>query len=141
MNLKKNKFNIKSIEKLFPIIILLLISCFPKPRNIDWKNEWINNENKLKLLAEYVQLDSTGEYNSGNFDYPNSFNYPFDQGFYVNKTNEHLTIKFYLDRGIVDHYSAFIYTNDSVLIKTLNNKTQKQENDFKIENHWDIIND
>jgi hypothetical protein len=31
-----------------------------------------------------------------------------------------VSMKFYIDRGFLDHYSAFVYTNDPDQIRTLN---------------------
>jgi hypothetical protein len=144
--------------RLYSAVILgisFLTSCndafFPGPRKIDWKREWKKNEIKLKALALDIRVNGNKTYKSGNNDFPAGFEYPFDEGFYIENpfANEgkesidtrRLTIRFYVDRGLLDHYSAFIYTNDATQIKDLDDNVQNGGNDFRIEPNWYMIND
>jgi hypothetical protein len=139
---------------LFIILTVLIYSCnpFPGPRNVDWKKEWDKNQSKLKQLALDILRDGGKNYNVGINSFPNEFEYPFDDGFaispvYVNGgvtdslDTKNITIKFYVDRGLLDHYSAIIFTNDSSAIGEFDRSVENGGNDFKIEPGWYMIND
>jgi hypothetical protein len=137
------------------ILTLLFTACnpFPGPRRVDWKKEWENNQTKLKLLAKDVLEKGSRKYTTGNNDYPSGFDYPFDEGFFISKSfsstgtvtdtidTKKITITFYVDRGLLDHYSAFVYTNDSTDIFSYDSKSENGGNDFKIEPNWYMIKD
>ena len=128
-------------------------STIPERRNIDWKKEWENNQTKLKTLAQDIMSNGSKKYTTGNNKFPNNFKYPFDDGFFINRQFnkdgtetenidvKKLTITFYVDRGLLDHYSAFIFTNDSTDIKEFDRNVENGGNDFKIEPNWYMIND
>jgi hypothetical protein len=51
-----------------------------------------------------------------------------------------VTIKFYTDRGLLDHYQAFIYTNDSLTISQLDEEANSEGGpDHKIKENWYFI--
>ena len=50
------------------------------------------------------------------------------------------TIKFYTDQGLMDHYSAFIYTNDPEMLSHLNSEVANGGNDYLMEENWYFIN-
>jgi hypothetical protein len=52
-----------------------------------------------------------------------------------------VTITFYTDRGLNDHYSGFIYTNDTIDIKTFDDNVKNGGNDFKLQPNWYLIHD
>jgi len=52
-----------------------------------------------------------------------------------------VTITFYTERGLNDHYSGFIYTNDIADIKKFDDKVKNGGNDFKIQLNWYLIHD
>jgi hypothetical protein len=128
------------------ILLFLLSACnpFSGPRNVDWKKEWEKHASELKSLTKEVKENKEAKYQVGN----NSFSYPFNDGFYIGygsrdtliDTNN-ISIRYYVDRGLLDHFSAFIYTRDSSEIKELEVKVQQGGNDFKIEDNWYMIND
>jgi len=135
------------------IVTLFVCSCKPwgEPRNVDWKKEWEKNQTRLKALAGDILTQGSKKYIIGNNNFPADFDYPFDDGFAIRTPyslngatsidTKNITITFYVDRGLLDHYSAFIYTNDSTKIKEFNENVQNGGNDFKIEPGWYIIND
>ncbi len=135
------------------IFIVLLTSCHPfEFRKIDWKKQWSKNQDKLKNLTEDILLHGNKKYNIGNNSFPSGFKYPFDQGFYISGrfyknrqldtlNVENLMITYYMDRGLLDHYSAIVYTNDSISIEWLDNKVEQGGNDFKLESNWYVVND
>ncbi len=128
----------------------MLISCNPLegPREIDWKKEWEENGSSLKNLTQEIKGNREGKYQMGNNSFPGSFDYPFDEGFYIGygsrdtliDTNK-ISIRYYVDRGLLDHFSAFIYTKDSSEIKELEIKVQQGGNDYRIEDNWYMVND
>ena len=119
------------------------MSCNPlgKPRNVDWENEWKENSIKLKELLLQIDTDADNNFHNGNNEFPKSFKYPFDEGFHLKKTDSFLTVKFYIDRGLLDHYSAFIYSNDPYQTGQLDANVENEGNDYKLEDKWYIIND
>lgn len=136
--------------KILNIIIVLgisLTSCkiFKSSRQIDWKKEWIESGGALKDLTQQIKKNENGIYKPGNNNFPLSFHYPFDEGFSIGYSAQidtgAISIRYYLDRGLLDHFSAFIYTNDSAELAELEIKIQQDGNDSKIEEHWYIVND
>lgn len=131
-------------------ILFLLPSClsFMEPREIDWEREWKSHKQELKSLVDQIKSDSAVLYSSGMNEFPKNFDYPFDEGFdlkYIGNsspgTTKLLYISFYLDRGIADHFSAIIYTNDTSSTTYLDKKVQRGGNDFRLEEGWYAIND
>lgn len=132
-------------------ICILLSSCFCF-RNVDYKTVWSEQGKALKLLVKKIK--STGTYEWGNHDFPNNFEYPFDDGFHlsfgyddngkaIQLDNKNFMIKFYTDRGLMDHFSAFIYTNDKKQMEQFDEETGRDKNDedVKLEEHWYYIQD
>ena len=132
------------------VLAFMFTSCNPfgGPREIDWKKEWKESGKDLKNLTQEIKENREGKYQMGNNSFPSSFDYPFDDGFYIGygtrdtliDTNK-ISIRYYVDRGLLDHFSAFIYTKDSSEIKELEIKVQQGGNDYKIEDNWYMIND
>ena len=53
----------------------------------------------------------------------------------IYKTDKNnLTVEFYIDRGFLDHYSAFVYTNDKKKIQELEEGANK-----KLDENWYIV--
>ncbi len=117
---------------LIPIAIIgILCKSNWGPRVIDWKEEWGKSKNELKDLTREIKENINGKYKIGNNDFPSRFDYPFDEGFYIgygsqdtiNDSNK-ISIKFYVDRGF-NHFSAFIYTKDTIEIKDMEFKLKQ----------------
>ncbi len=55
-----------------------------------------------------------------------------------NKPNGSITVTFFIDRGFIDHYSAFIYTTDSARIKRFDKRTKSDwhKTNKKISENW-----
>jgi hypothetical protein len=132
------------------MIPFILTSCIPfeRPRVINWKKEWKESGTSLKDLTQQIKENKEGIYQIGNNNFPSSFDYPFNDGFYIGYGSQNMlidtnkiSIRFYIDRGLLDHFSAFIYTKDSAEIKQLESKVQQGGNDYKIENNWYVVND
>ena len=134
-------------------LIIFFTSCnpFPEPRKIDWKKEWEKNQIKLRALANDILIQGSKKYTTGINDFPSDFHYPFNDGFAISLPyssygrdtidTQNITITFYVDRGLLDHYSAIIFTNDSTDIKEFDRNVENGGNDFKIEPNWYMIND
>ena len=136
------------IRTLFLAIILASCNSFEGPREIDWKKEWKENASKLKNLTREIIANKEGKYKMGNNVFPDGFDYPFDEGFYIGYRHQdtlidtnRISIRYYVDRGLLDHFSAFIYTKDSTEIKELAFKVQQHAGDYKIEDNWYMVND
>jgi hypothetical protein len=50
-------------------------------------------------------------------------------------------VTFYMDRGLSDHYSAIVFTNDSTVIAEMDENVKNEGNDFKIKQNWYAVND
>jgi hypothetical protein len=46
-----------------------------------------------------------------------------------------------MDRGLSDHYSAIVFTNDSTVIAEMDENVKNEGNDFKIKQNWYAVND
>jgi hypothetical protein len=57
------------------------------------------------------------------------------------KTDSSLTVLFYTDYGLMDHYSAFIYSNDSSDLIQLNEQVRYGGKDYKISENWFEVNE
>lgn len=133
------------------MLVLFVCSCnpFPTARGIDLKKEWAKNSEKLKELAQRIAKDPSS-FQLGINDFPDDFDYPFDDGYFLDnqshqtgqgKADSTVTIKFYTDRGLLDHYSAIVYTNNANAISALDANVANGGNDFKLEENWYAIND
>lgn len=141
--------DVKLLTFFLAVISVIFSSC-SRPRNIDWQSAWNEREQDMKALTHEVKVNRSGIYKLGINELPDNFEYPFDQGFGIGGTqgtlnsvfdSSRIYIKYYIDRGVINHYSAFIYTNDSTEISRLDAKVLEGGNDLKLEDHWYIIND
>ena len=51
-----------------------------------------------------------------------------------------VTMIFYTDTGLLDHYSGFVYTNDTSDIQMFDKEVENGGNDFKLQKNWYLIN-
>jgi len=56
--------------------------------------------------------------------------------FIDNKPEGTITVTFYIDRGFIDHYSAFIYTTDTIRMKRFDGRVKAYETNKKIDDNW-----
>ncbi|MCC3158239.1 hypothetical protein LJ737_13405 [Hymenobacter sp. 15J16-1T3B] len=137
----------RSLLSYVALVGCALTSCSPigNQKKFDWHNVWASNREKLILLTEDIKVNGGKKYKLGNNEFVDGFPYPFNEGFVVKGGREidsaKILVKYYLDRGVMDHYSAFVYTNDSSEVRNLNKKVEAGANDYKLESNWYIIND
>lgn len=136
------------MRKLVYIALIFFLHTGCGPRNTDWKTEWKKNHVRLEHLKNDILKQGDRKYLSGNNNFPEEFEYPFDDGFSINSYNGHsgidtkkTTITFYMDRGLLDHYSAIVFSNDSTVIAEMDENVKNEGNDFKIKENWYVIND
>jgi hypothetical protein len=125
-------------------IAMMSVSCgplFPPPREkIDWRTEWQKHGEDLKRLTREIKTNVDGKYKVGNNNFPENFKYPFDEGFVIDlgrhnvsyDTNT-ISITYYFDRGLLDHFGAFVYAKDSAKL-TGENKVK-----VKLEQNWYVV--
>ena len=137
------------MTRIFIILIIIFSGCNIGPRNIEYEKEWDKWSDKLKELVKEIQ-ENSANYSIGNHIFPKGFDYPFDEGFAIHHCNngkdepikpDSLTIVFYTDRGLLDHYSGFIFTNNSSIIESYESKIKHQAGDYKLEENWYYISD
>ncbi|WP_343636264.1 hypothetical protein [Fluviicola sp.] len=136
------------MKKLVYIALIFFLNTSCGSRKIDWKKEWSENRFRLEKLKNDILEKGDLKYQSGNNHFPDEFGYPFDDGFSINSYNGHIgidtkktTITFYMDRGLLDHYSAIVFTNDSTVIAEMDANVKNGGNDFKIKENWYAVND
>jgi hypothetical protein len=136
------------MRKLIYIIPIFFIHANCGPRNINWKTDWNKHHVQLEKLKNDILKHGNRKYHQGSNDFPDGFEYPFNEGFSINCYNgnngideKKITIKFYTDRGLIDHYSAIVFSNDSTVITEMDENVKNKGNDFKIKENWYIIND
>jgi len=102
---------------------------------LDWDTNYVKRE-KIVSLAKAKQLKGAGF----RYTIPDSLTlFPFFKSKEINiKTTKDtfVTITFYTDAGINDHYSGFVFTNDSDEIEHLDRKVEARGNDFKLQPNW-----
>ncbi|GAA4338179.1 hypothetical protein [Flaviaesturariibacter amylovorans] len=134
-------------------LLSVFAACFPswEPRSVDGQQEWAENGSRLKSLAAAVRAD-TVRYRPGMHSFPDGFGYPFDEGFHVARhfyatpmvqpgDTTAVTLTFYLDRGIGEHYSAIVFTLDQGKRSELDENVRNGGNDFLLEPNWYLVND
>jgi hypothetical protein len=120
---------------VYATIIIGTVSLFwgqQTVEKIDWK---LRRGEREQIVAKFKAEDpKTAYYKIDEFNFP-----PISNGgneiLIDKRKNGKLTIEFYIDRGFIDHYSAFVYTNDSAYEKELKSSTyarQLDKNWYKI---------
>jgi hypothetical protein len=108
---------------------------------IDWNFNYKKRE-KIVLLAKANRLKNL---NGSIYVIPDSLSlFPFFKSNEVTiqtLKDTFVTITFYTDRGLNDHYSGFIYTNDTTDMKTFDDNVKNGGNDFKLQQNWYLIRD
>lgn len=109
---------------------------------LDWQFRRNSREEVINLIkAEKLKPNVT--YNSiictlDNWNIPPISNGGNDIAIYKNDDNK-LTVEFYINRGFLDHYSAFVYTNDKEKIKELEERTTLNKGvhvNKKLDKNW-----
>ncbi|WP_128330860.1 hypothetical protein [Apibacter sp. HY039] len=141
----------KKILILF-IIIQIPYSCnFLAPKNIDGIKDWNKNKENYKIIIHDILKNSNQTFKIGENNFPSYSKFKYDTSFRILKPYpikdsdtidiHNLTIYFYYDRGLLDHFSALIYSNDSLQLSILDANVKNGGNDYKLENNWYLIND
>jgi len=109
---------------------------------LDWSLRKKEREEIIELIKE-GKIQPNGEYNNGiakltNWNFPPISNggneiliYQSSEGF--------LTVKFFINRGFLDHYSAFEYSEDKDEIKEIEERiaySSGLHNNKKIDKNW-----
>lgn len=117
-----------------------LIYFILSPQNLDEADWHINYTRRQKIvaLAKAGKLINDGQ--SILYTIPDSLHLsPFFKNQQVamsQKENTAVTITFYTDRGLLDHYSAFIYTNNPEDITFFDDKVKNGGNNYKLAPNW-----
>jgi len=139
---KANKFHITAL--IFGIT-LGTISLFSE--DFFEKIDWYLRKSQRDEIIEKLKIRSI-KYNPekpalhlDEFKYSLLSNGGNDILVFANAKNQ-FTVTFFINRGFLDHYSAFVYTNDPNEIMRLEYGIQStaKENNFKIEKNWYRLN-
>ncbi|MGG5208753.1 hypothetical protein ACQWU4_07375 [Chryseobacterium sp. MIQD13] len=104
---------------------------------------WDDNKEDLIEIVNRVSSNSKN-YEEGANKIPEDLDFSYCEHFIVSgdlKDRNNITITFYTNSGLVDHYSAIIYTTQKGLIEQLEYNVKNGGNDFKLKNNWYAIND
>jgi hypothetical protein len=147
----------KHFSAIFLAVTTIVCACnpLPGPRNLNWEKEWSKNEKALKDLTADIIKQGNKKYAAGNNNFPSDFRYPFDEGFHIetpfSTDSNHLsqridtidvkrlTINFFIDRGLLDHYAAIVFSNDPGTLEALERSVGNEGNDFRIEPNWYMV--
>lgn len=142
-NLKTNRIINLSITL---ILFFLTFYNFNKiPNSIIEKVDWTISYNKRQQIVKEAltdQLKPNTEMNNGicklSFDFPIISNGGNDIWIYENKTENTMTIKFWISRGFFDSpQTYFIFTNDDKTKKQYQEQIIKRpEYNWKLEENW-----
>ncbi|NQX38218.1 hypothetical protein SAMN05421820_101228 [Pedobacter steynii] len=109
---------------------------------LDWQFRRNSREEIIELI-KFGKLKPNVTHNNfictlDNWDIPPISNGGNEIAIYKNEDNK-LTVEFYIDRGFLGHYSAFVYTNDKGKIKELEEKMTLDEGlhvNKKLDENW-----
>lgn len=133
------------MKAIFQILIFAILcsSCFLPNGSQSNPKVWEDNKEDLQKIVNRVLLNPE-KFEEGENLIPEDLDFSYDKTFDIRgnlKDKNDLKITFYTDRGLVDHYSAIIYTTQKGLVKQFDENVKNGGNDFKLQNNWYAIND
>ncbi len=141
---KKYPFKNSVLDFAVTAIAFCILYYILTPYYFD-KLDWNMNYTKREKIVSLAKADRLKNINGRIYAIPDSLSlFPFLKSHEVaiqTLKDTFVTITFYTDRGLNDHYSGFIYTNDKTDIKTFDDKVKNGGNDFKLQPNWYLIND
>lgn len=129
-----------TIELVITLAGFCLIYLVLSPKKLDEADWKINFTRRQKIVAvakagKLKQVEQSGWYNI-----PDSLHlFPFikeQQVVMSQKENSAVTITFYTERGLLDHYSAFIYTDYPEDVTFYDDKTKNDGISIKLAPNW-----
>lgn len=135
---KTTKFHIAAL--IFGIIIGT-VSIFSEDylEKIDWYLRKAQREEIISRIKNgSIKYDTNKSvHHLEEFKYALISNGGNDIAISSNEKNQ-LEVEFFINRGLLDHYSAFVYANDPNEIKRIENDIEStaNENNYKIEKNW-----
>ena len=104
---------------------------------IDWH---MNYRLRMEVVSNIISGDlAVSEDKSQNvFKLPDNYRQLSNGGneIMLYRNGDMISIKFYTDRGFLDHFNAFYFTNDSSEIVKLDKRCKTQRANRKIEDNW-----
>jgi len=108
---------------------------------MDWNRNYYKRQEIVRLAKEKKLANVYGSI----YKIPHSLHlFPYFKSREINiqyNADETLTITFFTDRGLLDHYSGFIYSNNKEMVESLDEKVKEGGNDYKKEMNWYFIHD
>lgn len=145
--LKSKKSEIVRFQKLGVILIISIgsLTLFLGEETIE-KLDWWFRRNSRQEIIELVKADRLKPNVTHNhiictledWNIPPISNGGNEIAIYKTDDNR-LTVEFYINRGFLDHYSAFVYTNDKEKIQELDERTALNTGlhvNKKLEENW-----
>jgi hypothetical protein len=141
---KKHTLKNSIFDFAITTIGFVIIYYFLTPYYFD-KVDWKVNLDKREKIVSLAKANRLKNVRGSIYAIPDSLSlFPFFKSNEVTiqtLKDTFVTITFYTDRGLNDHYSGFIYTNDSTDVKTFDENVRNGGNDFKLKNNWYLIHD
>ena len=133
-NINRIQINILIISMFIGISTLFFLD--KTMENIDWELRKSSRDEIVALVKGGKIVPNVSHNNIiatlDNWSFPPISNGGNEIAIY--KSNDTIvTVEFFIDRGFLDHYSAFVYTNDSEQIKIFNNNTKSYK---KLSENW-----
>ena len=123
-------------------ITFCLVYFIMTPVNLD-ELDWTINYNKRQSILKLAEERQLKNLSGTTYRIPfplTLFPYIKSNDIDIHYSNDNsLTIKFYTDRGLLDNYSAFVYSSDAVQIEELNHRVRHGFYDSKKEANWYYI--
>lgn len=136
---KKGSFNVLLLNFVLGAVVMLANTYLFHPdllAKLDWQ---INKDRRISIVSLVKKGELADE------QIPDSLklwmNCSPNEFVIKKKTDSTLTVLFYTDFGLLDHYSGFFYSDDPVDLKELNRNVLNGGNDFKISENWYRISD
>lgn len=145
--LKNKKPEITTFQKLGLILTISIGSLtFFFGEDIIEKLDWQFRRNSREEIIELIKaekLKPNVSHNKilcslDNWNFPPISNGGNEIMIYMTENNK-LTVVFYINRGFLDHYSAFVYTNDNEKIQELEQRTTLNKGlhiNKKLDKNW-----
>lgn len=127
-------------------VLIFLFSVIYSEKVIEYL-DWHLRRNSREEIIELIKnnkLKSHFKYSNGiikldRWNFPPISNGGNEISLSYNDKNE-ITVLFFINRGFLDHYSAFVYSNNPLELKHLNEHINFKKSDkslnYKIDNNW-----
>lgn len=130
---------------IYGLIIGIAIAVFQYPQYslIEYFDWWVMRTRRERIIAD-IKKDRNRvviDHNQERLSVPTNTLLPISKGGMVVIKKQHkdtLSVEFYTDRGFIDHYKAFVYTNDPIEQAAMERSIKEGKYQFfrKFDDNW-----